>query len=126
MRRLLWFVAGTLVFFAIATYPVATRLGFDHLRSFYAGGLVSLLTIAFSSGLTRWTVRGMGKESTWVFLLGPTVRLFVVLAAMLVVPRLVRLNFQAFGGWLVFFYLTILFVESGYLASEQVKRDRRG
>lgn len=118
-------MAGTLAFFAIATYPVATRLGSGHLRSLYAGGGVSLLTIALSSGLTRWTARRMGQGSTWVFLLGPTARLLLVLAAVLVVPRVVSLDLQAFGGWLVFFYLTILFVESGYLASEQGKRDRR-
>ncbi len=121
VRRTLLLMAGTILFFAIATLPVGAYWGADHVRALWAGGLASSLSVFSGALATRWTIRSFGgghQVPTVSILLGPVIRLLVILTSLVAVPLLISLPMGAFAGWLIASYLAILFVESVFLASE--------
>lgn len=125
MRRTLRLVAGTLLFFAIATLPIKVFLGDEHVRAHWAAGTVCLLVIALGGLVGRLGMAGFQAGLDRGPVLAPAFRFMMTLASLLVVPPLFGIDLQVYGAWVILWYFVLLMIESIGLANQQDGRPPR-
>jgi hypothetical protein len=119
LQRLAIFIGICAALWLVVAIPARHLIGEWALAYSGTAALVCLVPAALTLAWATWVSRKAPESFLLMMLAGTGVRLFAVAGAALVLDSMVPFYSQhpGFWGWLVFFYLVILAVETGIILS---------
>jgi hypothetical protein len=125
MRRLVFLIAGSLVFWLVLALPIRILGGGD--RAMIVSGTALLLCLVPATGTLLWAAWGLAKhpeQQLTIVLGGMGLRMFLVLGAGLLISRCIPYYEEqpSFWIWLLILYLFTLALEMGLILTGQPRK----